>query len=380
LQAGHSLSAAGCDCATAHAAVAAGHYGCLKRRLAAAPGSAGAVNAAGQTPLHAVDHSDSSGLCISITTALRRALRSAGSLNEMIEHADAAGQTPLESTVWQLATVTDTAVTAATAAATANGGGSASERLCVKCANQMLQAGAAVSSELSERLLELAAAELSDATAELSDAIEERCVDLVEHLKDRGMVPLPECLRAAAMDTGPHAVAKLQLLFKCGADPDQHYENDCTLLHLIARGPADSRYEPCHMQSRKQMLQLLVKESTTLLQYEVTSDESCALHMAYRYSELIKELIELRVPVNHANDDGYTPLVSHYCTTCTAFGNMSTSTYVLLSTDFHLMLKSLTSTYTEHRPPPSLLLLPLLHVCSISCASTGTSVTTLQQQ
>jgi hypothetical protein len=170
MQAGLPLTAAGCDCTTAHAAVAAGHYGCLKRCLAAAPASAATLKGAGQTPLHAVDHSDSSGLCFSMTKALRRALCSA-ELGQMTQHTDADGQTPLLRTVWQPATAepaTAGAATAGTAAAGADAGGgnSASERLCVKCASQILQVGHRISDLFGERLLELAAVQLSDATAE----------------------------------------------------------------------------------------------------------------------------------------------------------------------------------------------------------------------
>eukprot|EP00953_Heterococcus_sp_UTEX-ZZ885_P018990 10609-Heterococcus_DN1.PRE.1 len=307
---GLPLTAAGCDCATAHAAVAAGHYGCLKRCLAAAPASAAALNGAGQTPLHAVDHSDSSGLCFSMTKALRRALRSTEVLREMTQHTDAAGKNPLQRTLWQPATAepaTAGAATAGTAAAGADAGGgnSASERLCVKCATQILQVGHRISDQFGERLLELAAVELSDATAE-------HCVALVERLRSLALVVLPRVLRATAMDTGPNAVARLKLLFKCGADAAERYESGCTLLHLIARGPADSRYERCHMQSRRQLLQLLVQHSsaTDLLQYDLTSDHSSLLHMAYKYSELVEELVELKVPVGLMNADGLNALVS----------------------------------------------------------------------
>jgi hypothetical protein len=305
MQAGLPLTAAGCDCTTAHAAVAAGHYGCLKRCLAAAPASAAALNGAGQTPLHAVDHSDSSGLCFSMTKALRRAWRSTEVLREMTQHTDADGQTPLQRTVWQpAAAVTDTAAdtaadTAGTAAAAGDGSGSAAERLCVKCASHLLPTSGAVnpSSKLAERLVELAAVELTDATAEY-------CLEVVQQLVYRGVTSLSCCLRAAAMETGPNAVAKVQLLLKCGADAAESYENGCTLLHLIARGPADSRFERCHMQSRRQLLQLVLQHSSTKLLLQcVTSDDSTPLHMAYKYSELIEELIELKVIIGHVDDD-----------------------------------------------------------------------------
>jgi hypothetical protein len=68
-------------------------------------------------------------------------------------------------------------------------------------------------------------------------------VALVERLRSLALVVLSRALRAAAMDTGPNAVAKLKLLFKCGADAAERYENGCTLLHLIARGPTDSLYD-----------------------------------------------------------------------------------------------------------------------------------------
>jgi hypothetical protein len=402
MQVGLPLTAAGCDCASAHTAVAAGHYGCLQRCLAAAPASAATLNGAGQTPLHAVDHSDSSGLCSSMTKALRRAWRSTGVLHEMTQHADADGQTPLQRTIWQPATAaTDTA---ATATAGAGDGGSATKRLCVKCASQILQVGHRVSDQFGERLLELAAVELSDATAE-------HCVALVERLRSLALVVLPRAVRAAVMDTGPNAAAKRRLLLKCGADAAERYEHGCTLMHLIARSPADSRYERCHMQSRRPLLQLLVQHSsaTDLLQYDVSSDDSSPLHMAYKYSELIEELIELKVPVGYVNEDGFNALVSPLVLLTvvanalllqflrlmlltllallwanTAVGSVSTisrtavPSIVLLIDCPSVLQQLLLLTCRPLLCTPCMTLL-LLRTCSTSCASTGTSVMTSQQ-
>jgi hypothetical protein len=310
------------DCATAHAAVAAGHLGCLIQLLQQSTVSAGGLNAALQLPLHAVDHSDSS-LCHSMTAQLCAGMRR-GRVLDSIDHIDSSGQTALQRTVWQHPAAADDDTAAATAAATiagaataagaagaaaaaAAGSAAVTQRICVRCADQLLKAGAEAESEVGEQLLDLLLAELP--ADGLHNTITTDFAALIKLLTVASDADLSKCLLNAVLRMSSNAESEVQLLLQCGADTVQENDSEQTLLHLTAQGPACGRYSSEQLVSCCGVLRVLVQHSKRLLT-NTDSFHSTALHVAYKYAALMTALLELGVEVDATNDGGCTALVS----------------------------------------------------------------------
>jgi hypothetical protein len=203
-QVSEELNADDCDCGDAHAAVAAGHCGCLRYLLATNPDSVNVLNEHHQTLLHAVQHSSDTVLCHDITEVLV-----AAAANEQLMNAfDDSGQTPLQRTVWT------TAATDADAFIV-HSHDSVTRHMCMTCAKTLLYSGSTLhTAELAEHFVALAATELYRFSASMSD-----CTIVVTLLQQCcAELDLNKCLRTAVLQPLPEAYQQIPLLLQCGAD------------------------------------------------------------------------------------------------------------------------------------------------------------------
>jgi hypothetical protein len=330
------------DCSTAHSAVAYGHAGCLASILQDDDEALDDVNERGQPLLHAVNHSDSS-MCHSLTAAVLAAIAASDwDDSHLREEVDDAGYTPLQCTIQKQQQQQPAA--SATAA-----GAVAQQRICIKCAGQLLQAGAAVHTlECAKSMLELAFAQQSESAACDVTA-------LVKGLCKASELDLSACLRDTVLSMGSDAEARVQLLLRCGADAAQlDDEHEQPLLHVIARGPADSRYSSEQLVTGCCVLRALVQQCKGL-PFITDIDQRTALHVAYEYPALMKTLLELGVEVNAEADYEMTALVS--------------------TTSKHYYDLSLHNCVTTTRLLLPLLLLLVSLLRSVLCIASSTSLT-----
>jgi hypothetical protein len=319
LQAAAPLSEAGRDCNSTHTAVAAGHLGCLRLQLLADLDAANGLNAARQSVLHVLDHSGGSNHCCTIIGELVQAM-SWPALAAIASAVDVEGQTPLQRTVWQqpAAVNTSAATTAAATAATAAGTVTAvaaahTQHVCIACASWLISEEAAGNSdELCTTMLELALADVRD------DSVQQ-CASFTEQLcRESSALDVDKCLYDAVLhlqQPSSNAAARVRVLLHCGAAAHQYDKDDCSLLHVIARGPAHSHYTAEQLVVCKQVMQLLVADTSTVTSMAMDTGDM-PLHLAYDYPELIEALIEAGCEVNFANNGGQTPLVSIVAVYC----------------------------------------------------------------
>jgi ankyrin repeat protein len=317
LQATAPMSAASCDCATAHIAAATGHPGCL-RYLFSNRSFATHYNSLGQTPLHLVQHSARNSRCWSITAQLLGRFPRHGAEIRAIDHT---GATALDLTLQQpqqqqqqvgLDTEAAAAADVDTADAT-NGDAPAavqhSSSFCLGCAEQLLQAGASVSSADHGR--QLLCATLQHSSLDLVHI----AASFVKLLQRQQHCPLTDLLRTAVLNCSSEQSEQdyiaVEVLLLSGADVRALDSGQgLTVLHqIVTRGSGESQAV-----SNSRLLRLLVHRSSysSNLLHARTHEGNTALHLAYAHPEHVQTLLELGARVNERNTAGHTPLVNTY--------------------------------------------------------------------
>jgi ankyrin repeat protein len=99
------------------------------------------------------------------------------------------------------------------------------------------------------------------------------------------------------------------VLLQCGASALQFDADHYTPLHLVARRPAGRRYTAEQLVACKQVIQLLMADTSSSTDAPTAFGET-SLHLSYAYPELTEALIEAGSEVDATDNNDQTPLVS----------------------------------------------------------------------